>query len=642
MRPFIKVVKLSGGLGNQLFQYCFAKSMFMDTDNEVIFDISDFQNGLTQRNFLLTDLGLGGTFVTCEKHRYVADGVAFIDLVISNTIVSGITTKPRKLKKLRVVSETSISYSNVLEKNLLGDIYVDGYWQSFRYWPDNSDFISSVFNQILAPATQTSLQFKDADVCAVHFRRGDYLTELNQQFHGTCDSAYYLRAMQLSQASAFHVYTDDPALAQSAFQDLGNVQIMSLSSSDEIHDFQQLTQYSNLIISNSSFSYIAAYFAYLLRSARVTAPYPWYSFKDVGPDIPESWQILNRTTGTTREEDDIAMQSITISVIIPVHLRHEYLEEAVLSVKAQTFQPLEIILVLNAATDQARETSKQLVARFENIRIIETETASLSGARNLGIHAAVGSFVAFLDDDDIWSRTKLEKQTSCAIRMTADLVATNYYKFDEHGQIYDNSLLSPIRQDLWRNELSIANYLSGGSATLINRRVFNAVGYFDEGLPACEDHDMWRRIALAGYKIHFIDECLVGYRINSSNMTSNLNLMLRGELIHLSKILNEGDIYKVQAGKFYLRIRDMLDAHLSVPDNTKVSSDNFYYLRKVKVLVTTAQGGTSLKDFFIKKESGYTNYLATRRQFLKLINIIFLHLPSELLSYVITKIKLKL
>jgi glycosyltransferase involved in cell wall biosynthesis len=329
-------------------------------------------------------------------------------------------------------------------------------------------------------------------------------------------------------------------------------------------------------------------------------------------------------------------------VIIPVHLRHEYLEEAVLSVKAQTFQPLEIILVLNAATDQARETSKQLAARFENIRIIETETASLSRARNLGIQAAVGSFVAFLDDDDIWSQTKLEKQTSCAIRMTADLVATNYYKFDEHGQIYDNSLLSPIRQDLWRNELSIANYLAGGSATLINRRVFNAVGYFDEGLPTCEDHDMWRRIALAGYKIHFIDERLVGYRINSSNMTSNLNLMLRGELIHLSKILNEGDIYKEQADKFYLRIRDMLDAHLSVPDNTKVSSDNFYYLRKVKVLVTTAQGGTSLKDFFIKKESGYTNYLATCRQFLKLIKIIFLHLPSELLSYVVTKIKLKL
>ena len=176
---------------------------------------------------------------------------------------------------------------------------------------------------------------------------------------------------------------------------------------------------------------------------------------------------------------------------------------------------------------------------------------------------------------------------------------------------------------------------------MINRRVFNTIGYFDEGLPACEDHDMWRRIALAGYKIHFIDECLVGYRMNSSNMTSDLNLMLRGELIHLSKILNEGDIYKEQAGKFYLRIRDMLDVHLSVADNIKINSNNFYYFRKLKVLVTTAGDGTSLKDFFIKKESGHINYLATICQFLKLFKIIFLHLPSELLSYVVTKIKLR-
>lgn len=644
MHPSIKVVKLSGGLGNQLFQYCFAKSMFMGADNEVIFDISDFENGLAQRNFVLKDLGICGTFAICEKHRYLANDVAFIDLVVLKTIANGTTTKRRKLKNLRVVSEHSINYSTDVAKNLSGDVYVEGYWQSVRYWPDNKPkFVSSVLNQDLVVATRPSLQSRDTGICAVHFRRGDYLTELNKQFHGTCDSAYYLRAMQLSEASVFHVYTDDPVLAQAVFQDLSNVHIISQAASDEIHDFQRLTLYSNLIISNSSFSYIAAYFAYTLRSARVTAPYPWYSFTDVGPDIPERWTILNRATGATPADDDIAIQLITISVVIPVHLRHEYLEEAVLSVKAQTFQPLEILLILNAASDQASETAKQLAARFDDIRIVETETASLSGARNLGIQAAVGNFVAFLDDDDIWSPTKLERQALCAIRMTADLVATNYYRFDEHGHIYDESQLSAIRQDLWRNELSIANYLSGGSAVLINRIVFDTVGYFDEGLPACEDHDMWRRIAIAGYKIHFIDQCLVGYRINASNMTRDLNVMLRGELMHLAKILNEGDCYKVQACKFYSRIRGTLDQHLLVTDSNRFNPANYCYLRMLKDLFTAADGHAKLKDFFTKTESnGHPNYLIASRQFVRLAKIVFLLLPLELLSYGLAKIKLKL
>jgi glycosyltransferase involved in cell wall biosynthesis len=644
MRPSIKVVKLSGGLGNQLFQYCFAKSKFMGADNEVIFDISDFENGLAQRNFVLKDLGISGAFAICERHRYLANDVPFIDLVVFKTILKGTITKRRRLKSLRIVSEHSINYSTDVEKNLSGDVYVEGYWQSVRYWPDNKPkFVSSVLNQDLALATQPGLQPRDTDICAVHFRRGDYLTELNKEFHGTCDSAYYLRAMQLSEASVFHVYTDDPVLAHAVFQDLSNVQIISHAASDEIHDFQQLTLYSNLIISNSTFSYIAAYFAYIVRSARVTAPYPWYSFKDVGPDIPECWTILNRATGATPADDDIAAQLITISVIIPVHLRHEYLEEAVLSVKAQTFRPLEILLILNAASDQARETAKQLAARFDDIRIVETEIASLSGARNLGIQTAMGNFVAFLDDDDIWSSTKLERQASCAIRMTADLVATNYYKFDEHGHIYDESQLSAIRQDLWSNELSVANYLSGGSAILINRLVFDTVGYFDEGLPACEDHDMWRRIALAGYKIHFIDQCLVGYRINASNMTRDVNVMLRGELLHLAKILNEGDSYKVQASKFYLRIRETLDEHLSITDNNKFNHTDFYYLQKLKGLFTAADRHTKLKDFFTKTKSNeHPSHLIASRQFVKLVKIVFLLLPLELLSYVLAKIKLKL
>lgn len=666
LKKNLKVVKLSGGLGNQLFQYFFASNNFQNSYDFVIFDVSDYFNGLAKRDFVLKELGLDGHYVTCRKSISNHQNVNYVDITILTTLNTASGWINKNLTKNRLVTEKEVCYTSLDQYDLSGNIYLEGYWQSFRYWDIENNFATKIYNALIQkslPSNQNPasvIRCTRENICAIHLRRGDYDTMFNKQYHGLCDSAYFLQAMQRIGAKQFHVYSDDLLSARKVFGQIENVKIMDGISRNEIDDFKSLMRYSNLIISNSSFSYLAAYFAYASHHAKVVAPYPWYSFANVGPDTPEQWLMLNRATGATLQEDAIKINATRISVVIPVHARHEFLFDAVNSALNQTFKPLEIILSLNGASESVRNEAKKIGEFHNSIRIIETPTASLSLARNLGIKASIGDYIAFLDDDDVWETQKLEVQIAAAINMSADLVATNYYKFDELNNKYYISNLTCNRSDLWKYDLSIANFLSGGSAALVRRDVFNTVGYFDESMPSCEDHDMWRRVAVAGFKIHFIDDCLVGCRMNADNMSSKPHLMLRGELIHLSKILSEEDDYKDSAQKFYERIQCLLNQHfvntnvtITAPTTANVSSqkplkslsivslgaldtdrDRFYYLRKIRQIIITENYSASLTNFIFKKQIDKKISLSSCFiQFLKANKILFYLLPIEVVSY---------
>jgi glycosyltransferase involved in cell wall biosynthesis len=661
----IKIVKLSGGLGNQLFQYLFACATFKDSTDCIIFDVSDYFNGLAKRNFVLEKLGLQGSYATCLKTIYSVQGVQYVDLTILSTFGSKNIRVGDTLQRVPLITEKEIRYTPLKEYDLSQHAYIEGYWQSYRYWADPINYARNYF-EVLHRRPQTTLsEMADiiprsaTDVCAIHFRRGDYDTEFNDQYHGKCESHYFFQAMRLSGAKQFHVYSDDIAAAQGVFSQFENVRFFGGATSDEIADFISLMDYSQLIISNSSYSYLAAYCAFAAHQATVIAPYPWYSFKDVGPDIPNEWLRLNRTTGSTSLEDAKRINEAKISVIIPVHVRHQYLRHAVASVLEQSVKATEIILSLNGASDRARNEANLLASLHGNIRIVEATRSSLSLARNNGIRAAIGEYIAFLDDDDIWETTKLEAQISAAIRTSAALVATNYYKFDEVGHKYYVSSLSSNLSNVWKYELSIANHLSGGSAVLVRRDVFNTVGFFDESMPSCEDHDMWRRISIAGYKIHFVEDCLVGYRTNADNMTSKPTLMLQGELIHLSKILNEGPLYTASARKFYERIEVLLAQHFETPSRPMASrstadaldaskaqgalasgQSRFYYLRRLRQILSTGKLSETVKHFFLKPHPKRTSVSITLViQSWKAVKIFFLALPFEMISYLFYRFK---
>lgn len=655
----LKFIKLSGGLGNQLFQYFFASATFKASNDCVLFDISDYFNGVAKRDFVLDKLGLQGLYITLDKSSYRDQGVEYVDLTILKTLGSYNITLGSTLRRIRLVSEKEIYYTPISEYDLSENIYVEGYWQSYRYWDaqtgfslDRSELPTPPLSSPLACIAPTS-QRPAQEICAIHFRRGDYQTEFNEQYHGKCELAYFFRAMQLSGAKQFHVYSDDIANARQAFNPFDNVSVIASQSHDGITDFQALARYSQLIISNSSFSFLAAYLAEASHHANIIAPYPWYSFKNIGPDLPEKWLTLNRATGTTPQEDAAQVYGAKISVIIPVHVRHQYIRDAVTSVLDQTIKATEIILCLNGASDRARDEANRLASKYEDIRIMELSRPGLSCARNAGIRAAVGEYIAFLDDDDIWETTKLEAQINAAVHNTADLIATNYYTFTNPEDKQFVSDLRANRQNLWKYDLSIANYLSGGSAVLVRRDVFNLVGYFDEAMPSCEDHDMWRRAAVAGCRIHFIDECLVGYRRDADNMTSKTQLMLQGELMHLSKILSEGEAYEPFARRFYERIQPSLEGYFDVPQPDAFavetfdtidmrpeqaplicSPNKFYYARRLRQILRERKFSETIRLRFLEPlKSQNIDYSGFTLQLSKTIVIIFVKLPAEVITY---------
>lgn len=95
---------------------------------------------------------------------------------------------------------------------------------------------------------------------------------------------------------------------------------------------------------------------------------------------------------------------MTLSVIIPVYNAQKYLEEAVQSILKQPCQDIEIIIINDGSQDRSGEVAEQLAKNHENIKVIQSSNHGVSHARNLGIDAACGEYIAFLDADDVWCK----------------------------------------------------------------------------------------------------------------------------------------------------------------------------------------------------------------------------------------------
>lgn len=210
------------------------------------------------------------------------------------------------------------------------------------------------------------------------------------------------------------------------------------------------------------------------------------------------------------------------------------LREAAASVLAQTYSNIELIIVLNAATNQARKAARDIASSDCRVHVIEIARGNISSARNAGIAAAKGEWIALLDDDDLWLPTKLEEQSREAAASGADMITCDMVQFDETGDL--GPVGAPIPSDLTLNEaLTIYNCLPGSTTgAFIRISSIRSLGGFDERMRACEDWDMWRRLGWH-HKISRVHRVLARYRIHGASMSRNRYLILRSELWHLAK-----------------------------------------------------------------------------------------------------------
>lgn len=239
-----------------------------------------------------------------------------------------------------------------------------------------------------------------------------------------------------------------------------------------------------------------------------------------------------------------------VSVIIPTYNREAFIAQAVQSVLNQTYTNIEIIVVDDGSTDNTREVLKEYDRR---ITYIYQERSERSGARNAGVRHSVGNYIAFLDSDDAWFPTKIEKQVHILNEKTdVGLVYVRVQFIDAEGNPYEgnSSWDEPVREALYE-DLMTHNVITGSlSAIMVRRECLDRVGLFDESMNICEDLDLYRRIANY-YKFHKIDMPLVRIRIHPENTQHNPSVMAKGWEVTISKISLETppqfEYYKYEA-----------------------------------------------------------------------------------------------
>lgn len=227
----------------------------------------------------------------------------------------------------------------------------------------------------------------------------------------------------------------------------------------------------------------------------------------------------------------------TVSVVIPTYNRADLLEEALSSVLQQTYQDFEVIIVDDGSTDDTRERVAALQSD-PRMRYVYQENHGLAGARNTGIRASRGDYIALLDDDDIWLPDKLEKQMSLmAVDDQADVVHCDFRFVDLACNPLPMRYQRPASRGTLYEDLMYGNMIAGsGSAVLIRARCLAEVGLFDENLPACEDQDLWRRMALAQHNFVYLDEVLLYIRWHTSNMQKDPERMAIAWMQYLDKL----------------------------------------------------------------------------------------------------------
>ncbi|WP_201352030.1 glycosyltransferase family 2 protein [Hydrogenimonas urashimensis] len=194
----------------------------------------------------------------------------------------------------------------------------------------------------------------------------------------------------------------------------------------------------------------------------------------------------------------------SVSVIIPTYNRRRYLDEAIESVLAQRYEPLELIVVDDGSTDGTQE----IVARYPFIRYIYQENAGQAAARNRGIREATGEFLAFLDSDDLWMPGKLRRQVA-------------YLQDHPHVQM----LFAHVEQFSTEEHRHLHKAEAGKTlpglvfgTLLIRREDFLQVGYLQEKWRVGEFVEWFGRATEAGLAFHTLDETLLRRRLHDTNI----------------------------------------------------------------------------------------------------------------------------
>lgn len=236
------------------------------------------------------------------------------------------------------------------------------------------------------------------------------------------------------------------------------------------------------------------------------------------------------------------VDSHLVSVVIPAYNAAATLDETLRSVRSQTHQTLEIIVVDDGSTDQTRLIAERHAANDHRVQVISQTNAGVAAARNAGWNRARSELIAFIDADDLWAPTKIERQVQ-AFLTGGKRVGLVYC-----WSVRINSLSEIIRiqnHATWEGDVLSRivsnNFIGNGSAAMVRREALIHANGFDSklrgaGAEGCEDLLAYYRIA-ERYHFAVVPEPLTGYRHLPQSMSSNRIRMLRSWLLVFDEML---------------------------------------------------------------------------------------------------------
>lgn len=278
------VVRLQGGLGNQMFQFAFAYVLSKkNIDPDIYIDLRQLaksnneflDNGIVRREFALSCFNLDVKFWDEAFDEWFFPTNLLSRFIKKMKVVAGITT---------LLFEESFSYNEDLIKIAKGDIYCVGFWQAEKYYSDFKNELKKVFrfdSTFNSSVEKFKFLIKSySNSLSIHVRRGDYLSLAASEVHAICGKEYYIEAISRMNAEgldpdAYFIFSDDIQWCKENFNFDKPVYFVSEETTiTDIGEMYLMTLCKHHIIANSSFSWWGAYLG--LESGSVIYPKRWF------------------------------------------------------------------------------------------------------------------------------------------------------------------------------------------------------------------------------------------------------------------------------------------------------------------------------------------------------------------------------
>jgi len=233
----------------------------------------------------------------------------------------------------------------------------------------------------------------------------------------------------------------------------------------------------------------------------------------------------------------LAGSEVAVSVIIPTYNRAHLIERTIQGVLSQTYNEFELIIVDDCSIDNTEEVIKSISdKRLKYIRHEKNKGAS--AARNTGILAAKGKYIAFQDSDDEWLPEKLEKQVNALENAPPEVggVYTGAWIVEGHNKTYSPLPWMKKQGDLYECMLKRQSFIYL-QAVMLKRECINKAGMFDEDLAIVHDNELFFRISKY-YHFNFINERLVIVHKTPGSLTTKLDTLVNDSNILLQKYEN--------------------------------------------------------------------------------------------------------